>query len=550
MKKILFLLSTALYCNINYAQNVTVFENVPFYSMYHYLGEGEQLPQDAYDQIPEGAIRIHQYERDIISRKLTDAEINSLEQNLTVNATIIAACDNYDRIAGVNLALVPKGRNTYTWEDTDVKRIEIGRFITPFMNKNISPTQVPFSFRVDHLVNLFNDDNFRNAYDFWIEFRADGYSAAANTQVAGCANRTDVFRGNLTFNSTGGSITNNPTQEFIPLKYRDYLTKYNTTDVQGQTTRIVNFTLENEIENAKLYLSMSNHGANSGGEEYARRQHNISLDNQLIHQYKPGGNTCEPFRQFNTQGNGIYGTSPKSLRNWISWNNWCPADKIPNREIDLGTLAPGEHSIKIEVPDAVFANNEGYFPISMYIQNSPSNQDVCAAPSNLEISNHYGQSLRLNWAENGNSTNWEVLAGRRGNTNESFESYHFANNEPHKDFENLLVNYYFYEFYVRSLCGETNKSEWVGPIYSARITLSTEEMEKNGLKLYPNPVIDIVNVDSQVNPKVVEIFNAEGKSVWKGNSKTISFKTYPTGIYILKIEFEDGKKVQQKLIKK
>ena len=550
MKKILFLLSTAVLSSYTYAQNVTVFENVPFYSMYHYLGEGEQLPQEAYDQIPEDAIRIHQYERDIISRKLTETEINSLEKNLTVNATIIAACDNYDRIAGVNLALVPKGRTTYTWEDTAIKRIEIGRFITPFMNKNYSPTQVPFSFRVDHLVNLFNDPNFRNTYDFWIEFRADGYSAAANTQVAGCTNRTDVFRRNLNFNSNGGTITNNPSQEFIPLKYRDYLNKYNSTDVAGQTTRIVNFTVENEIENAKLYLSMSNHGANSGGEEYVRRNHYVYLDDELLLQYKPGGNSCEPFRQFNTQGNGIYGTTPKTLRNWISWSNWCPADKIPNREIDLGTLSPGEHSIKIDVPEAVFVNNEGYFPISMYIQNSPSNQEFCAAPNNLSISDHVGQNLTVNWTENGNATNWEVLAGRRGNYNESYDSYHLASGEPKVDLTNLTVSYNFYEFYVRSLCGENNKSEWIGPLYSGRITLSIDEMEKNGLTIYPNPVIDIVNIESQVNPKEVEIINIGGKSIWKGNSKTISFKTLPAGVYILKVEFEDGKKVQQKLIKK
>ena len=75
-------------------------------------------------------------------------------------------------------------------------------------------------------------------------------------------------------------------------------------------------------------------------------------------------------------------------------------------------------------------------------------------------------------------------------------------------------------------------------------------MEKNGLTIYPNPVIDIVNIESQVNPKKVEIINIEGKSIWKGSSKTISFKTLPAGVYIIKVEFENGKKVQQKLIKK
>lgn len=44
------------------SQNITVFNDVPFYSMYHYLGEGQTLPNEA----------------------------------------LTAACDNYDRLAGVN----------------------------------------------------------------------------------------------------------------------------------------------------------------------------------------------------------------------------------------------------------------------------------------------------------------------------------------------------------------------------------------------------------------------------------------------------------------
>ena len=116
------------------AQNVTVFNDVPFYSMYHYLGEGQSLPPEAYSQIPTGAIRLHGYERDIISRKLTPEEIASIGSSVSVEVDLIAACDNYDRLAGINIALVPKGLTTYTWEQTDVKRIELGRFITPFMN--------------------------------------------------------------------------------------------------------------------------------------------------------------------------------------------------------------------------------------------------------------------------------------------------------------------------------------------------------------------------------------------------------------------------------
>ena len=66
------------------AQNVSVFSNVPFYSMYHYLGEGESLPAEAYSQIPAEAIRMHAYERDVIARKLSVVEIATLGSEISI----------------------------------------------------------------------------------------------------------------------------------------------------------------------------------------------------------------------------------------------------------------------------------------------------------------------------------------------------------------------------------------------------------------------------------------------------------------------------------
>ena len=300
------------------AQNVSVFSNVPFYSMYHYLGEGESLPAEAYSQIPAEAIRMHAYERDVIARKLSVVEIATLGSEISMNIDMIAACDNYDRFAGVSLALVPKGSTSYTWDQTDVKRIELGRIITPFMNKNVAPTSTPYSFKLNNFSKIIHNPTLAAAYDFWIEFRADGYSAAANNEVAGCAGRTDVFRGNLEFVSTGTAIPESGF--FLPLSYRENLNNYNATDVPGTTTRIVNFSLSAPVNNAKLFLSMSNHGANTNGEEYKRRQHFVYLDDQMIFQFKPGGKSCEPYRVNNTQGNGIYGSTPKHFRSWLSFN--------------------------------------------------------------------------------------------------------------------------------------------------------------------------------------------------------------------------------------
>lgn len=528
------------------AQNVSVFTNVPFYSMYHYLGEGESLPTEAYTEIPSGAIRMHAYERDVISRKLSSAEIATLGNEITMNIDIIAACDNYDRFAGVSLAMVPKGNSTYTWDQADVKRIELGRIITPFMNKNISPTSTPYTFKLNNLAKIIHDPVLAATYDFWFEFRADGYSAAANTQVAGCANRTDVFRGNLQLVSTG---TATPTSGFLlPLSYRKDLNNYNATDVPGTTTRIVNFTLDQNVNNAKLFLTISNHGANSGGEEYLRRQHYVYLDDQMIFEFKPGGKSCEPFRINNTQGNGIYGNTPKTLRNWLSFNNWCPGDAIPNREISLGNLAAGNHTIKITVPDATFADGQGYFPISMYIQNSESGQVVCAAPTNIEVLQQYGNTVKIKWNENGNATNWETLWGRKAVYAESNESYQQIAGIA-EDYKNNLNAFWFYEIYVKSKCTSNLNSEWVGPLFPARIILGTEDVERNTVSVYPNPTKNTVSINAADKIKKVSVYALDGKKLKEENSNSVNLSSYPKGNYLLVIAFENGKTTTQKVTK-
>jgi len=547
-KKLLSGLLCFVLTNIVSAQDISVFNDVPFYSMYHYLGEGQNLPAEAYSQIPAGAIRLHAYERDVISRKLSPTEISGLGKNLTIDVTITAACDNYDRLAGISLALVPKGQTTYTWDQTDIKRIEIARFITPFMNKNISPTSIPYKYQANNIVNILRDPIIMQNYDAWIEFRADGYSAAANTQVTGCADRTDVFRGNLKFTSTGeASSTDN---FFLPISYREPLNNYNATDEAGTTTKTVNFTLQSPVNNAILYLISSNHGANAGGEEYNRRDHFVYLDNQLVHQYKPGGKTCEPLRQYNTQSNGIYGASPRTLRTWLSMSNWCPGDAIPNREVKLGNLAAGQHTIQIKVPSAVFPNKEGNIPVSMYIQNNNSGQIICATANNLKIDSQIGQTIKLNWDENSNTNqaadNWQVLYGRMNNYGTTYDKY-LDTSTTEASLTNLNANWY-YESYVKGKCAN-GESEWVGPVFSNRIELGTQEQQTVALSIYPNPTKDFINIKSDLKIKNVVIYSIDGKKITEASTQTINVSKLTNGTYLVSIILESGEVINQKFIK-
>lgn len=334
---------------------IPIYDNVLFYDGYAAL---VNVPTD-----PD----VFRLRNDLFTKKLTTDMLDQIGSTLQLSVLITAACDNYDRIGNVNLALVPKGAVSYNPATTS--RIELGRFITPFMNKNIEPSSVPYTFTVDNAAKILKDTYLNSIYDFWIELEVFGVPYAANTQVAGCAGRNDVFFGTLEF--VTNEVMTVPNDTFLlPLNFKKDLNNYATgaSDAVGTTVRTINFDLTSQINNAKFYLITSNHGANSGGEEYNRRWHYISLDSNQILSYRPGEPTCEPYRVYNTQPNGIYGASPRTPAQWQSFSNWCPGSVIPIREIALGNLSAGSHSFVISVPDAVFVGGQGYIPVSLYLQ--------------------------------------------------------------------------------------------------------------------------------------------------------------------------------------
>lgn len=533
---LLFLTNSA----IAQTTSITVFDEILFYDGYAGLVD----EQDLYEPIPPEVLR---HSNSNYAIKLTEAQLDAMGNKLTMDITLKAACDNYDRIARVYLAFVDKGQTTYNQSDVD--RIEIGRFITPFMNKNIQPDEVPFEYTMDNVAEIFNDQNLRSQFDIWVELDIFGVPYAAQQQVAGCEGRIDTFYGTLIFNSEEDSSQTYPDDNFIKtLACNERLNNYNATDVPGETTKIIDFELTETVENLKLYVITSNHGANQGGEEYNRREHFIYLDNNLIHDYIPGGKSCEPFRQYNTQGNGIYSGSPRSTRTWLDFNNWCPADVIPNREINLGTLTAGQHTIKLDVPDAVFVNDEGYIPVSMYLQNRNSEQEVCIVPTDLTGSDETEESIYVDWVENGTAEEWEVMYGRYANLND--ETVVNVNGETGVTITDLLENKY-YSLYVRSICDSDNNSVWVGPVLKQTL-LDINSNEISGFEYYPNPVTNSLIIKAPNTIDTITIIDALGKKVLHKNinslSSEVDLNTISSGLYFMKVSV-NGKSNAYKLLK-
>ncbi len=335
----------------------TLFNEILFYDGY---------AENVDEPVPTGIYRISNSK---YVSKLTEENINKIGDKLYLEIIVKAACDNYDRIGNVFLSLVNKGEN-YD-KNNLVSTIELARFITPFMDKNKTPNQVPYKFEINNIAKLLNDSEISSKYDFWIEFDILGVPYAANTQISACAGKNYTFYGTLKLVSSQ-HLKDTSNQIFVPIASFVSFNNYKDTDVLGQTIRSFNIEIPSSTKNAELYLITSNHGSNAGGEEYNRRVHNIYFDGNLIDSYIPGGKSCEPFREYNTQSNGIYGATPRTDSEWASFSNWCPGDVILIRIFDLGNLNSGNHTFKIEVPDAEFVDNQGDIPLSAYIQGDKS----------------------------------------------------------------------------------------------------------------------------------------------------------------------------------
>ena len=361
---------------------IKLFDEAKFYDGYLY----DKNP-DKY--LVDGILR---HSCSLYAVKMTDDQLNKIGSTLGINVWVKACCDNYDRIGNINLALVPKGSNTYKPDSTT--RIELGRFITPFMDKNKKPDTVPYTYSADYLSWILRDKSLRDQYDFWVEFELFGVPYAANEQITGCAGRSDVFKGTLEFVTDATSLPTTDDDVLVPIvmKKPEYagggnLNNYSktATDTIGKTTKTWIFNVPKNVTDGQIVLITSNHGANAGGEEYNRRWHYVYIDDALKLSYKPGRTSCEPFRKYNTQLNGIYGYRPMSDSQWQSFSNWCPGDVIDNRIISLGAVKAGDHKVRISVPEAKFVGKQGDIPVSMFFQgvtsgNLPTGITAATAP--------------------------------------------------------------------------------------------------------------------------------------------------------------------------
>ena len=96
--------------------------------------------------------------------------------------------------------------------------------------------------------------------------------------------------------------------------------------------------------------------------------------------------------------------------------------------------------------------------------------------------------------------------------------------------------------------GESGGNYTIRKITGGALSIQENLLEEKN-KIYPNPVKDILNIQSDEEVKTVEVYNSLGQKVMNGNKNQVDVSFLSKGVYILRVENKYSKITIQKFIK-
>lgn len=111
-------------------------------------------------------------------------------------------------------------------------------------------------------------------------------------------------------------------------------------------------------------------------------------------------------------------------------------------------------------------------------------------------------------------------------------------------------NVYYFGFGNTTAPVTTTTSLRVDNVTFTKNNLAVNDVNKNSVKIYPNPVVDQLNIKTDDTLKSVQIYSLDGKLLRtiEGNNNKVDFRNYPKGTYLVKIETNKSV-TSQKVIK-
>lgn len=107
------------------------------------------------------------------------------------------------------------------------------------------------------------------------------------------------------------------------------------------------FTTAQPLKNARLRYITTGHGGWENGDEFLQKRNTVLLDTKEVYSFVPWRTDCGSYRLSNpASGNFENGLSSSDY----SRSNWCPGTTTNPVWIELGDLAAGEHTIRVNIP--------------------------------------------------------------------------------------------------------------------------------------------------------------------------------------------------------
>lgn len=87
-------------------------------------------------------------------------------------------------------------------------------------------------------------------------------------------------------------------------------------------------------------------------------------------------------------------------------------------------------------------------------------------------------------------------------------------------------------------------------LFNNNTTLSSQNFNQNNLEvaLYPNPVNDVLNIETALELQSVEIYNIQGQKVLSYNQKQINVSNLAAGMYMVRIQDSDNNIATKKIV--
>ncbi len=240
-------------------------------------------------------------------------------------------------------------------------------------------------------------------------------------------------------------------------------------------------------------------------------------------------------------GNGIIitgaGSGIKVYHNTVSLNTNQTATGRPA----AFNVASGVPAGAVDVRNNIFVNNQTQTGERFAILSGAANTSF----ANVDYNNYFSTGANLGFIGSARADLAAVQAGFGGNTHSlnvaptfvSATDLHLTNTNSALDNKGTPL-----ADVTVDIDGDARSATTpdMGADEFTATTAATSEANRNALKLYPNPVVDVVNINYSSKIDAVEIYNMVGQRVatktWNANSGTLDMSKLAPGVYIITLK--------------